>query len=473
MIPRMTTTGSLRGYRYNLQRSTFTLNKSITTLMTGRAFNSFAEDPTAAAESFHLRRAYLRTSSQYDLNESTVRKYEVAFSSVSSVEKVIDTDPESKGAAYYAIIRALNDPDASGRNALGQEITAHANDMVQFMNGRYGDNFIFSGADALNVPLTWVPKANPEYNPESDAAKKYVAKGGAGFTNSTDPNEVEMIPQPNPALANHPDALPYLDKDGNPTAVEADAAKIPKENPDYSERAAFQYLTSDGEPTDDEFKAGRTLCYRGVPVNSNEDSTLEKLDYLSKGEKKYVDIGLGYDMNGGKVESSSVYNIALHAVNFLGGYGLEERSVTLPVRTNAAGETLPEQTFTFDDIPKNIVAITDEIGAILQRCSPEDGSFATTEEEARFNALVDAFEESSFRVKDRYTELTTQAQFLKNNQEQLKQNAYTINEQIQGIDYVDPAAAISDFIFAKYCYDTALKVGNSILSQSLMDYMNF
>ncbi len=418
MIPRMTTTGSLRGYRYNLQRSTFTLNKSITTVMTGRAFNSFAEDPTAAAESFHLRRAYLRTSSQYDLNESTVRRFEVAYSSMESVEKVIDTDPESKGAAYYAIIRALNDPDASGRNALGQEITAHANDMVQFMNGRYGDNFIFSGADALNVPLTWAPKANPDY-------------------------DADYVPA-------DPDKL-----------TEDDLKKM------------NQYLTSDGEPTDDEFKAGRTLCYRGVPVDSDDPSDLEKLDYLSRGEKKYVDIGLGYDMNGGKVESSSVYNIALQAVDFLGGYGQETRTVTLPAYTDEDGTRHPEQSYTFDDIPKNIVSITDEIGTILQRCSPENGAFASTEDEARFNALVDAFEESSFRVKDRFTELTTQAQFLKNNQKQLENNAYTINEQIQGIDYVDPAAAISDFIFAKYCYDTALKVGNSVLSESLMDYMNF
>ena len=36
----------------------------------------------------------------------------------------------------------------------------------------------------------------------------------------------------------------------------------------------------------------------------------------------------------------------------------------------------------------------------------------------------------------------------------------------------DPAAAISAYMFARYCYDTALKVGNSILSQSLMDYIN-
>lgn len=424
MIPRMTTTGSLKGYRYNLQRSSYTMNKAIITTMTGRAFNSFAEDPSTAAESFHLRRAYLRTSSQYNLNESTVRKYEVAYSSMDSVEKVIDTDPESKGAAYYAIIRALNGPDASGRNALGQEISAHANDLVQFMNGRYGDNFVFSGADALNVPLTWRPTKNPDYDPDFD------------------PNV------PDPATGDLPTA-------------------------EVIARKTSQYLTSDGELTNDEFKAGRTLCYRGIPVDSNDPSVLEQLDYLSKGEKKYVDIGLGYDMNGGVVESSSVYNIALQAVDFLGGYGLETRTVTLPSRTSGNGEELSEQTFTFDDIPRNIVSITDEIGTILQRCSPENGDFATTEDEARFNALVDAFEESSFRVKDRYTELTTQAQFLKNNQQQLKDNAYTINEQIQGIDYVDEAAAISDFIFAKYCYDTALKVGNSVLSQSLMDYMNF
>lgn len=483
MIPRMTTTGSLKGYRYNLQRSTYTLNKSITTVMTGRAFNSFAEDPSTAAQSFHLRRAYLRTSSQYNLNEATVRKYDVAYSSMSSVEKVIDTDPESEGAAYYAIIRALNGADASGRNALGQEITAHANDMVQFMNGRYGDNFVFSGADALNVPLTWRPTENPDYAPDSLEAFKYLMDDAANpgtKIGTNDAAKANMVPQPNPNYDStvtdtaDPAYGKYLRPNGKGTTNNPDVAnKVPEENPDYDETVTMKYLTSDGEPTDDEFKAGRTLCYRGVPVDSNDPSDLEKLDYISKGEKKYVDIGLGYDMNGGKVESSSVYNIAMQAVDFLGGYGLDERTVTLPGYTDDDGNVVPERTYTFKDIPRNIVSITDEIGTILQRCSPENGDFATTEDEARFNALVDAFEESSFRVKDRYTELTTQAQFLKNNQQQLKENAYTINEQIQGIDYVDEAAAISDFIFARYCYDTALKVGNSILSQSLMDYMNF
>lgn len=479
MIPRMTVTGSMKSYRYNLQRSTFTLNKSITTVMTGRAFNSFAEDPATAAHSFHLRRSYLRTSSQHTLNETTVRKFDVAYSSVTSVEKVIDTDPNSEGSAYFAILRAINDPDASARNALGQEITAHANDMVQFMNGRYGDNFVFSGADALNVPLTWVPKANPEYAPDSEAAFKYLMDDGQGGKVGTNiAADANKVPQLNPnydpaAVQGDPGFGQYLKPDGTGTNNSNLAAQVPEENPDYDENVTKRYLTSDGEPTDDEFKAGRTLCYRGVPVDSDDPSDLEKLDYFSKSEKKYVDIGLGYDMNGGQVETSSVYNVALHAVNFLGGYGHETRSYTVPGYTDDEGVVHPDQPFTFTDIPKNIVSITDEIGTILQRCSPENGDFATTEDEARFNALVDAFEESSFRVKDRYTELTTQSQFLQNNQKQLESNAYTLNEQIQAIDYVDPAAAISDFIFAKYCYDTALKVGNSVLSQSLMDYMNF
>lgn len=482
MIPRMTTTGSLKGYRYNLQRSTFTLNKSITTVMTGRTFNSFAEDPATAAHSFQLRKAFLRTSSQYSLNESTVRKFEVAYSSMDSVEKVIDTDPESKGAAYYAIIRALNDPDASGRNALGQEITAHANDMVQFMNGRYGDNFVFSGADALNVPLTWEATKNPAYDPESAKAFKYLKDdGNGGKVGTNNPDEANTVAQLNPnydpAVTDTTDPAygRYLRPDGNGTSNPAPgvAAQVPEENPDYDEGVTMRYLTSDGEPTDDKMDAGRALCYRGIPVDSNDPSDLEKLKYLSKGEKKYVDIGLGYDMNGGEVESSSVYNVSLEAINFLGGYGLEKRTVTLPERVDEDGVKHTALTFEFEDIPKNIVSITDQIGTILQRCSPEDGSFASDEDEARFRALVDAFEESSFRVKDRYTELTTQAQFLKNNQKQLASNADTLNEQIQAVDYVDPAAAISDFIFAKYCYDTALKVGNSVLSETLMDYMSF
>ena len=40
-----------------------------------------------------------------------------------------------------------------------------------------------------------------------------------------------------------------------------------------------------------------------------------------------------------------------------------------------------------------------------------------------------------------------------------------------GIEDVDDAEAISAFLWASYSYNAALRVGNSVLSQSLMDYM--
>lgn len=418
MIPRTTTVGSLKTYRYNLQRSAHTMEKAQTTVTTGRTFNSFADDPTTAARSFQLRRAYLRTSSQYDLNESVVRKYEVAYGAMESVSKTVDTDEESVGSAYYAILRAQNAATASGRNALGQELTAHANDLVQTINGRYGDNFVFAGADGLNVPFTWEPKQNPAYDPDFD-------------------------PDNPPDPANPPSKAEIAQK-------------------------TSRYLKPDGAVTNYASEAGRVLCYRGIPVDTSDPDELKKLDYYSNSEKKYVDIGLGYDMNGGKVESSSVYDIAMQGVNFLGGYGTETKTTTIPDPDNPDGTI--EVSFT---LPRNIVTITERMGAILQNCSSNSGAFASDMEEAEFDLLAEQFEEASARIKDKHINLTTQAQFLKTNQQQLKTNADSINEQIEAIDYVDPAAAISDFIFAKYSYDTALKVGNSILAQSLMDYLSF
>ena len=52
---RSTTTGTLKTYRYNLQRSSYTMNKARETVQTQRQFNSFAEDPAAAAAIGALR----------------------------------------------------------------------------------------------------------------------------------------------------------------------------------------------------------------------------------------------------------------------------------------------------------------------------------------------------------------------------------------------------------------------------------
>lgn len=391
MISRTTTTSNLKTYRYNLQRSGYYMNKSQNTVLTGRLFNSFAEDPATAALSFQKRRALLRNSAQRDLNSSIQYKFQQAWKAMDQIESNLDT--VSGNATFKELmIRGENGPDASARNALGQSMVALAENMVQTMNGRYGENFVFAGADGLHVPFTWGPTPNPKYE--------------ANYT--------------------------------------ADPA-----NPSADDIKQFQYLTAGGKGTNDKSQAGKTLFYRGVPVNTTDQAELEKLDYFSKEEVKYADIGLGYDTNGGKVESTSVFNAALQGVDFLGGYGVDE-----------------------DGDPKNVIAMVDRMGVLLKNCSATDGRFASEAEEEEFYRLAEKYESVSASVKDKYVELDTRSSFLTTNATILETTQYTLQEQISGLEDVDEAMAISDFIYAKYTYDTALKVGNSILSQSLMDYLN-
>lgn len=344
---RSTTNGVLKSYRYNLQRTNNTLNHSRDTVLTGRNFNSFAEDPAKAAQCFHLRRSLLRTDSQYQVGESVIHKYEVAWSTLDTV--IGDVNNTKGDSALTSIIRGTNDTTGAGRNALGQQLRQVAQGIVQAMNTKYGDNFVFAGADGLHAPLE---------------------------------------------------------------------------------------LTADGK-----------LTYRGIDVTNGDQATL---DYLANknnvGEKKFADLGLGLeeDANGNLIESSAS-NVAMSAISFL-GYGKDG-----------------------DQDPQNIVSIIDRMGQILENCDG-NGEFQGNEKE-ELNRLFGKFEQAAANLSNKHTELDARASFLKSNQEQLQHNSYTLQEQIIDIEDVDPADAITSYSWAQYCYNAALKVGNSILSESLMDFL--
>lgn len=339
---RSTTNGVLRSYQYNLQRSTNTLNKSRDTVLTGRRFNSFAEDPATAAHSFNLRTSLLELDSQYTVGKSVCKKYDVAWSSINGVSDDLRT-------AKDAILRGSDDSAAAGRNALGQQLSALSSSIVHHMNAKFGNNFVFSGADGLNAPF--------------------------------------------------------------------------------------------------EYENGK-LLYRGKDVNTAAgDPDFEALKELMDNEHKFVDVGLGLKEDGqGNFIESSAFDSALHGITFL-GYGKDA-----------------------DGDPKNIVCQLGRMGEILKNCD-KDGNFASDAEKEEFKRLSEKFEKSSDIFTQKYTELDTRAKFLKDNQKLLQNASYSLQEEITSMENVDPADAIMAYSWAQYCYNSALKVGNSILSQSLMDYM--
>lgn len=373
MIPRMTTVGTLKNYRYSLNGSNNTMTKAMNTVLTRRLFNSYAEDPALATRCFQIRNSYWKAQSQLNVNESLRHKYDVAWESLNNMST--DLYALAEDTSVTSVIRSVSDPTGPGRVALGQSLEAKAKDLAQMMNGRYGENYVFSGADTLNAPFTW------ETSPENENVK--------------------------------------------------------------------------------------VLYYRGVRVDSNEPADVEKMEYFLNGEAKYIDLGLGHKEADGEVVSSTVFDSSLQGLYFTGGYG-----TTDGVEVEIENPDGSKKTMTVGNVPKNVISVVSEMGAILQRCGKDDGAWASEEDQFRFKALVDQFEKGCSSFRERWTEMDTQSGFLRDNSELLTDTKDSLQQQYMELEDADPAAAISDFMFARYCYDAALKVGNSVLSQSLMDYMN-
>ena len=342
---RVTTNGTLRGYRSSLMRSTNNLNAARDKVLSQRNFNSFAEDPTAATQAFKLRRSFSRLDDQLSNNKNLTKRYQSAWDALSTVKSDL-VEKEGK----VSTLAALNSPTASGRQPLAQVLKGAAESIVQTMNAQYGSEFVFAGNDSL---------------------------------------------------------------DGAPFAWE------------------------NGE-----------LTYRGVKVDAADGTDdLTKLEAMN-GEANYVDVGAGLTETNGTVLSSSAFNSALSGIEYL-GYGLDK-----------------------DGDPKNVASIMMELSGIFSHCDANSGDYETTQDAEDAERLAGKLNDALNEVINKWTQLDAKASYLEDNEDRLSTMANELNEQILEIEQVDMADAITEFSWAQYCYNAALKVGNSILSQSLIDYMS-
>jgi len=438
----MTTVGTLKNYRYGLNRSNNTMTKAMNTVLTRRNFNSYAEDPALATRCFQIRHSYQRTEAQLTVNDSLRHKYDVAWSALDSVSSDLYSTT-ADDTSIFSILRSANGATGPGRVALGQSVEAKAKDIAQIMNGRYGENYVFAGADTLNAPFTWEAKENPAY------ADPKIAEQRA--------NDAALADQ-----AQYIAACRYVKDDGAGGKIYTNTADADTtDNPDYNEDTAYKYIDLFGKLTNSASEAATVLCYRGVPVDSMADADKEKMEYFD-GESKYIDVGLGHKERNGEAIDATVFDCALQGTYYLGGWGV----------TDGVEVELDDGTMvTVDNVPNNVISLANELGQILRRCDANNGDWYG-DDETRFKALTKVFEDSNNVFRERWTEMDTQTGFLRDNSEQLENTAYSLKQQYLELEEADPAAAISEYMFARYAYDAALKVGNSVLSQSLMDYLN-
>ena len=126
---RITTNGLMFGYKNHLQGSYKKLADAMVKVETGRTFNSYAEDPAAASKAFQLRRNYWRNEAQLRNNNNVRSSFSQAYDTIDLVKNKLGWCLANDGTLV-----GLNTPDASGRQALGQEILEAANAAVQSMN---------------------------------------------------------------------------------------------------------------------------------------------------------------------------------------------------------------------------------------------------------------------------------------------------------------------------------------------------
>lgn len=231
---------------------------------------------------------------------------------------------------------------------------------------------------------------------------------------------------------------------------------------------SYVFSGSDGLTLPFSWNDDGKLCYQGIPVDTPDCTNLSVGDEFPVGSGKtitqddidnwnalqkaskqtrYVDIGLGMqeDENGNLI-TSSAFDASMPGINYL-GYGVDD-----------------------DGEPNNIVSALYRMGTILRNCDSE-GNWASAEEQQEITRLFNKLGGLVSNISEMHVEMDTRATFLKNNQAQLENVAYTLNEQIVDLESIDLADAITSYSWAQYCYNAALRVGNSILSNTLIDYM--
>ncbi len=367
---RITTNSVMSSYKSSLMRSGNQLELTRQRVLTQRKFNSYAEDPAAANQAFKLRRLFSQNADHLSNNQTLISKFEAAFTAVGSVKTSVSD------AIKDIANRGSSGSTGSGREPLGEVLESKAQAIVQTLNARYGDSFIFSGSKSDSVPFSW----------SSD--------GGLLF---------QGIP---------------VDTGDGPTR--------PKGTPP--------------DPSDPGISAEWATYY-------DNNSDFKKLAQMSH-ENTSVDIGLGMsEAKDGTLNKATVFNGALSALNIL-GFGRDA-----------------------DGDPKNAASLIKELSNIYKNSNPDTGEYAPGDEE-KADRILKKLEAALAETTNQYVNIDGKTQFIKENKGRLDDVATTVNEQILDLEQVNMADAITDFIWAQYCYNSALKVGNSILSQSLIDYMN-
>lgn len=401
---RITTNMMMNTYRFNLMNSTNTLSDSVNKVQTKRNFNSYAEDPAAASQAFRLRRQWCQTSSQLDNTDATYNKFHTGWTNLAGIIKDL-----SDANGRVSAIRGNSDTAGESRSALALVLRETADSVVESMNQKVGEQFIFAGNDGLNVPFTWNKDHTKLYYRGVNVSAGGVEKPPAGTEPGWTANDLESgtyLPKGMPATSNDPNEQAWID------------------------------------------------YYR-------DQADVKKLEIMSK-EELPLDMGMGMKEIDGKLVNGSAFDSALRGISFLNsGVDADGDSLSLPMVMRELADVF--QAWDEDIEPQ---------GYNPNLAGPSAQGLNAAELEAKADRLLDKLNAAQKHTTEKYVELDAKSAFLKSNSDRLSTEITNLNEQVLDVEQIDLADAITQLSWDQMCYNAALKIGTQLLSQSLIDYMN-
>lgn len=231
-------------------------------------------------------------------------------------------------------------------------------------------------------------------------------------------------------------------KDGDKYVFGGTNTKYPPFTLSENDELLYFYKEENGSPlyarVDDGVVHKDGAVYTDPATGNAVQLTADQLSALGN-EKLYLDTGFGLQIDANeKTIPGTALNISYPAITLI-GYGTEA-----------------------DGTPKNMISLLKELSTEIKK--PEMDRALVEKLGAQFTKAKD-------RVLDHWTSVGTMSRFLETTEERLMDNRINLNTKIVDIENVNMEEAITEFEFAKYAYNAALKVGTSILQPSFIDFM--
>lgn len=145
---RITDSGLTQTYLRNLQRSQSDLAASNLKLTSQRKFNHVSEDTGSAARAFAVRDQIAKNQEYTNTVENAIGELDTADDNILTVSSILKN--------VYAKVTKATGGSMSQENldAIAEQLKGLKNEILQTMNAKYGDKFLFSGSGNGEQPFT-------------------------------------------------------------------------------------------------------------------------------------------------------------------------------------------------------------------------------------------------------------------------------------------------------------------------------